>query len=284
MAKVEYPAELTQAWWDKKKPVLAKTKKTGIGEKLKDLKKAHDGISWDNLMPYGSTLDIDKKLEDWPKTFAKDIKPLADKAKEIQKLAKKWSADFSKEKLIPKSASAAADSVAEAAKTYADDILDFEGAQAKDMVALRKQTVEGIKKMLKPMLTKTSAKIEGLLKDLGTYGRNPTKENFFTIFKKDCNARGYTTGCKNWDQLLIEFPEIRDQCYKGKAMTDFFPGMQDYGAEWDESEFAKRVNPKTGKTTEAEIYRQHAIIMLKQAPNIKKFKAAIDKALKLIEG
>ena len=42
----DYPQELTQAWWDKKKPVLAKVKKTGSGEALKAPKQLHDKIDW----------------------------------------------------------------------------------------------------------------------------------------------------------------------------------------------------------------------------------------------
>ena len=203
-------------------------------------------------------------------------------AKDVQKLAKKWSAEFTKDKLVPKAAAVATENVANAAKDYADAMLDFEGVQAKEYVAQREKFVGNVRKALKPMWTSTSKKIDGLLKDLVVFGRSPTKETYWKIFSGDCNARGYTTGCKNWDQVLIEFPELRDKCFKGKAMDVYFPGMADYGANYDEQKFDAQVNSKTGKTGDA-CYRWHAIKMLKEGPNIKKFKAAIDKLLKLLD-
>jgi hypothetical protein len=44
-------------------------------------------------------------------------------------------------------------------------------------------------------------------------GQNPTEENFWKLFGGDSNARDYATGCKNWDQLLVEFPEFRLQTF-----------------------------------------------------------------------
>jgi hypothetical protein len=282
VATVAYPNELTQAHWDKKKPLLAKKKPTGIGDALKTLKKAHDAIRWDNFTANGAIVAVDEALERLPKEFAKDVKPIADMAKDVEKLAKKWAADFTKDKLIPKSGAAAATAVADAAKKYASDLLDMEGELAKDLVAQRKELSSNIRKTLKPVWTKTAKKIDGLLKDILAFGRNPTEENYWSLFSGDCNARGYTTGCKNWDQQLSEFPELRDQCYKGNAMDTFFPGMQDYGANYDKSKFDAQVNSKTGKTGD-DRYRWHALKMVKEAPNIKKFQAAIDKLLKLLD-
>jgi Skp family chaperone for outer membrane proteins len=281
MAEIKYPAALTKKAWTKAKPVLANTKKTGIGEKLDDLQKLHDKIQWTNYQPNASIASIDDALKLWPATFKKELKPLAKLAAEAQTLAEDWAAKFKKDKLMPKAAEKAASDVATAAKSYAAEVLDFEGAHAKNLVNERKKIVDATRKVLKPMWTKTSKKIDALLKDIRAYANNPTEENYWSLFSGDSNARGYVTGCKNWDQLMIEFPEIRDQCYKGKAMTDFFPGMGDFGANYATAEFEQRVNAKTGKTG-SQCYIEHAKRMIKEVPNIKKFQTAVDKCLTLL--
>jgi hypothetical protein len=281
MAEIKYPAALTKKAWNKAKPTLANTKKTGIGEKLDELEKEHNKIEWTNFKANGAIAAIDDALNLWPATFKKELKPLAKLAEEVQSLAETWAAKYKKDKLMPKAAEKAASDIAGAAKSYAADVLDFEGVQAKELVDERKKIVDATRKVLKPMWTKTSKKIEALLKDIRSYANNPTEENFWSLFSGDCNARGYTTGCKNWDQLMIEFPDIRDQCYKGKAMDDFFPGMRDYGANYDNAKFDKLVNAKTGKTG-SDCYIEHAKRMIKEVPNIKKFQVAVDKCLTLL--
>lgn len=279
---VDYPKELRKAYWDKHKPLLAKTKKTGIGEALKALEDKHDKVKWSNYDAQGLIENVDKKLKEWPNVFKDELKPFADEAEEIEKLAKKWAVDFKKEKLMPKSAAETCSEIATAAKTYASDILDFEGFHAKALTEKRKSSVETVKKMLKPSLTKTYNKCDGLIKDIVAYAKNPTKENFFNYFSGDSNARGYTTGCKNWDQLLLEFPEIRKECYDGSAMKDYFPCMEDYGANWDEHKFEEKVNTKIKATGEA-IWRWHAIHLVKSVPKVKEFQSILGKALKMID-
>lgn len=281
MAEIKYPAELTKKAWNKAKPTLTNTKKTGIGEKLDELQKAHNKIVWTEFDPQGAIKSIDETLKLWPAIFKKQLKPLAKLAGEVQSLAEDWAAKYKKDKLMPKAAEKAASDVATAAKTYAAEVLDYEGENAKSMVNERKKIVDATRKVLKPMWTKTSKKIDALLKDIRAYANNPTEENYWSLFSGDSNARGYVTGCKNWDQLMVEFPEIRDQCYKGKAMTDFFPGMGDFGANYDTEKFEKQVNAKTGKTG-SQCYIEHAKRMIKEVPNIKKFQAAVDKCLTLI--
>jgi len=281
MAKVDYPTELTQAYWDKKKPTLAKTKKTGIGEALKSLKKAHDDIKWGNFEAQASIIKIDELLELLPKECKKVIEPVAEMAKSTEKLCRKWAGDFTKDKLMPKAAATAATDIADAAKKYAAEMEDFQGAAAKELVQKRKEFVAAVGKSLKPIWTKTSTKIDGLLVDIRNYANNPTEENFWSIFTGDSNARGYVTGCKNWDQLLIEFPDLRSQCYKGDAMKDFFPGMADYGANWAPQEFDQKVNSKTGKQG-SECYIWHAKHLIKEVPNIRKFQAVVQKLLALL--
>ena len=281
MAKVDYPQELTQAWWDKKKPVLAKVKKTGIGEALKALKQLHDKIDWKDFVRSGTTLHIDKSLADLPKLCKQFVEPVAKKAKEIEGLAKKWAADFTKDKLIPKGAAQAAAAVAEAAKKYVNAMDDFQGVQAKELVALRKEEVASMAKKLKPIMTGALKHLDSLLVDIQTYARTPTKEKYFSIFSGNSSARYYLAACQGWDQLLIEYPDVRDQCFKGKAEEVFAPGMADYGGSLSQEDFDSKVNKKTGKTGE-ECYVWHAKHLVQEMSNIKKFRDILVKLLTLL--
>jgi hypothetical protein len=281
VAKVDYPTDLTKARWDKKKPLVVANRKTGIGELLTALEADYGKIVWGSFTEDISLVSLDKKLAELPDLIRKTIVPYIQVVKRVQKTAEEWAATFKKEKLTPKAASEACNMVADAAKQFISDLGDFEGAAAKEMVESRKKLTQTIRTMIKPGMTKVANKLKGLLDDIKAYAQNPTKEKFFETFGKDCNARGFTTGCKNWDQWLIEFPEIRDQCYKGKAMDDFFPVLKDYGAEWDMSEFDKRINSKLG-LSEEECFKEHAKILIKATPTIKKFQAAVDKLLTLV--
>lgn len=281
MAKVDYPTDLTKARWDKKKPVIVASRKTGIGEMLTALEADYGKIDWGNFTEDGSLVNLDKKMIELPDLIRKVIVPYVQLVKAVQKKADEWAGTFKKEKLTPKAASEACSMVADAAKQFISDLGDFEGAAAKEMVEGRKKLMGVIRSMIKPGMTKVQKKLVGLMDDIKNYAKAPTKENFFKTFGKDCNARGFTTGCKNWDQWLIEFPELRDQCYKGKAMDDLFPVLKDYGAEWDEKEFDKRINSKLG-LSEEECFKEHAKILIKATPTIKKFQTAVDKLLTLV--
>jgi hypothetical protein len=282
MAKVEYPTDLTKARWDKKKPLVVASRKTGIGEMLTALEADHGKIKWTSFVDIISIVDIDKKLVELPDLVRKTIVPYIQLVKAVQKKATEWSATFKKEKLTPKAASEACDMVADAAKKFISDLEDFQGAAAKEMVDSRKEKMGIIRQMIKPGMTKVQKKLEGLIDDIKNYAKTPTKDKFFETFGKDCNARGFTTGCKNWDQWLSEFPELRDQCHKGKAMDDFFPVLKDYGAEWDPNSFEQKVNSKLGLDSEEACFKEHAKILIKATPTINKFKAAVDKLLTLV--
>jgi uncharacterized protein with HEPN domain len=285
MAKVEYPTELTKKYWDKKKPLVIKGKKTGIGEALDELNTKYDDIKWANYEAQNTIASIDKKLKELPALCREGIEPLGKKAKEIKTLATEWSAKFKKEKLTPKAASDACDAIAEAAKKFISDVDDYQGAQALEYMEMRKQCVVKLRQVLKPVMAKTQIKIKGLLEDIKAYAQKPTKETYWSLFKGDPNARGYTTGCKNWDQYLAEFPEIREQCHKGDAMDDFFPCMEDYGANWAEPQFEEKVNKKKCPgMSEEDTYKFHAKQMILATPTIKKFQTALDKLMTILDG
>ena len=282
MPAVDFPAKLLRTYWDKKKPTLIKARKTGIGDALDSLKNLADKIKWEDFDSMGTIKNADMHLAAWPAKFASKVKPVADEAAEVEKLLKKWSATFKKEKLTPKSAHELCDEIAGEAKDYYAQLLDYEGTQALELLKQRKKAVEIVGKRIKPALTKAVDKLDGLIKDIVTFAKSPTSETFHGLFAKDSNARGYTTACKYWDQDMIEFPEIRNECFDGKAMVTYYPCMEDYGAEWDKNKFEEKVNSKYKETGEA-VWRVHAVHLVKSVPTVKEFQTILKKAIKKVE-
>lgn len=283
MAAFPYPAILTKASWDKNKGLLAKAKPTGIGEALKAMENVYAAGHFENFDAEreGGIAQVDSALQRWPEEYGKHVKPLISSAKSVASLAAKAAVDLGKNPLT-KGGAKAAQAVADAAKKLASDLEDFEGAYAKSLVAKRKEYMGNIRNMLAGSVKKTLAKIDGLLKDIPAFASNPTEENYWKYFKGDCNARGYTTGCKNFDQWISEFPEISEKAFKGKAMEVFCPGMADYGANWSPADFEKNVNRRINKTGD-EAFAWHAKHLQSEIPNIKKFEGILANVLELMK-
>lgn len=275
---VDFPNELTKKYWDKKKPTLAKSKSTGIGEALDDLETSHGKIKWANFTAQNTLAGVDAKLKAWPKVFADEVEPVAKEADEVIKLLNKWSATFTKDKLMPKAAATLCDEIAGVAKKFAAELRDFEGVQALEFMEMRKDNVEKVKKMMVTSLGIALKKSDGLIKDIVAFAKDPTEDNFWVYFKGDGNARGYTTGCKNWDQLMVEFPQVRKECFDGVAMDVYFPCMADYGANYDKNKFETQVNSKRKEKGE-ELWKAHAAHLVNSIPKVKEFQKILAKAL-----
>lgn len=128
---MDYPKTLTPSDWDKKKGIIAKTHPTGIGDALKALEKMHKAVDWDRYQP-GSWAKaapnmqaFDLLLADRLREVQAKVLPLAGQADGVETLAQKWAGKFAKEKLVPKSATQAAEGVGTAAGDYAGAIRKY---------------------------------------------------------------------------------------------------------------------------------------------------------------
>lgn len=283
MAKIDYPVALTQKDWDKKKPLVAKTKATGIGELLKALQKDHDAIKWQafEMKNQMSLSSLEGAFEIALKQYKADLEPLAKDADKIEKLASDWAAKYAKDKLIPKTAQTACKAIADAAKDYAKDVRAFDEGIVTEYKDERKKLEATLRSVLKPMLAKNVQKIDLFLKDIATLKSSPTKENFLALATGDGGARGYCTACKNWDQFLKDFPDLRDDVWKGKAMDTFFPPVQEYGANRSASTWNDTIQEQMDKykLPEEDVIKRHAVFLDKQATEIKKFKGYLEAVL-----
>lgn len=286
MAKIDYPVTLTQKDWDKKKPLAAKTKATGIGDMLKQVQKLHDAVPWNefDFKKHASLASIDGAYEVAQKTYIAKVKNIARAAKDAGSLANTWAGKFSKEKLIPKSAAQACKAIADAADTYGKEVLAFEDAFTTEYRTERKKIEATVRGALKPILTKGVQKVDLFLSDIATLKSSPTKANLLKLATGDGGARGYCTQCKNWDQILKDFPDLRDPVFKGKAMDVFFPPVREYGANHSPGKWEEMLQDQMQKRsqTEDEAVQMHAAFLVKQVPEIKKFKGYLQEVLALI--
>lgn len=286
MAKIDYPVTLTQKDWDKKKPLVAKTKSTGIGDMLKQLQKLHDAVTWSEFefKKHSSLGAIDAAYEVAKKSYTSKVKNIARASKDAGSLANTWAGKFSKEKLIPKSAAQACKAIADAADSYGKQVLAFEQAFEDEYRTERKKIEASVRGALKPILTKGVQKVDLFLSDIATFKGSPTKANLLKLATGDGGARGYCTQCKNWDQILKDFPDLRDPVFKGKAMDVFFPPVREYGANHSPGKWGEMLQEQMQKRgqTEEEAVQMHANFLAKQVPEIKKFKGYLQEVLALI--
>jgi|GEM_PF-1970974 len=283
MAKIDYPVALTQKDWDKKKPLAAKTKATGIGDLLKALNKDHAAIKWSEfeMKNQMSLASLEGAFEIALKQYKSNLEPLAKDADKVEDLASSWAAKYAKDKLIPKTAQAACKAIADAAKDYAKEVRDFDQLIVTEYKEERKKLEATLRSVLKPMLGKNVLKIDLLLKDIATFKSSPTKENLLALATGDGGARGYCTACKNWDQFLKDFPDLRDDVWKGKAMDTFFPALKDYGANHPANKWGDMIQEQMDKykLTEEDVLKRHAVFLDKQVAEIKKFKGYLEAIL-----
>lgn len=281
MPTIAYPVTLTQKDWDKKKPLLAKTKSTGIGEALTGLKKMHDAVSWDlfDLASKDSLSALDSAREAGIKEMNSKLGNIASKARDVATLANKWAADFAKEKLIPKSATKAAKDVADAAADYAKHLEQFGTPFEKEYTDTKKHIGDMMKAYIAP-LPKMVGKADEFLKEIASFKSSPNKDTLLSLFAGgDKGARGYCTACKHWDQILAtKIPDIVRPIYSGKAMTEFFPAVQNYGANHDGKWWEQTLQEQMAKQNKSEedVIKAHAVWLGKQEADIKKFKGYLE--------
>ena len=157
-AIVEYPKTLTDADWQKKKGLIGKLKKTGLGEELVKAQALHKKIDTANLLPQNPNTEeeLQSGVKAGKEYFAKTVEPLRKQLFEVDKVATK-AADTLKKMTGGGDASKAALAVAKAATDFALTCksLDMDGPlkemreriTKKNMLAAKYLT-ESIKKFL----------------------------------------------------------------------------------------------------------------------------------------
>ncbi|MBK3735636.1 hypothetical protein GAY29_21550 [Azospirillum brasilense] len=122
LKRIDIPDILTQKDWDKKKGAIAKIAgKTGVGDAMKAVDKAHGAIDWKKLSvsmnsPSNATLDdLDSLLDEARAEYKRSVEPLRTQLQKLRDLAEATAKKFKSNKLIPKDSTAHAEKVAKAA-------------------------------------------------------------------------------------------------------------------------------------------------------------------------
>lgn len=119
-AIVNYPKTLTDADWQKKKGLIGKLKKTGLGDELVKAQALHKKIDATNLLPQNPNTEeeIQAGIKAGKDYYAKMVEPLRKQLFEVDKVATK-AADTLKKMTGGGDASKAALAVAKAATDFA---------------------------------------------------------------------------------------------------------------------------------------------------------------------
>ena len=119
-AIIEYPKTLTDADWQKKKGLVGKLKKTGLGDELVKAQALHKKIDTVNLLPQNPNTEeeIQAGVKAGKDYYAKMVEPLRKQLFEVDKVASK-AADTLKKMTGGGDASKAALAVAKAATDFA---------------------------------------------------------------------------------------------------------------------------------------------------------------------
>lgn len=176
---VDYPNDLKDPVWQKKKGVLAKAKKTGIGDLLKSAEKAFGKVDKGKLDPSANNpktkAELDEAVKAAKSYYAKTIVPLQEMMTKIMAQCDKVSKENS---LLLKGAKSGIDDVHKAAETFRVTLksLDMEPDIKRVEAAIAKRQALA-KKFLSDSLTKFAAGAKAFLGD-------PTPESWESNVKQ----------------------------------------------------------------------------------------------------
>jgi hypothetical protein len=227
----KYPDVLTNKQWQKNKGLLAKSKPTGIGEKLIALEKLYQSsffVKADAKAMGGETVDIavfEKKLGVLLKTLGAQATKIDAAAADADKTIRAAMPTFAKDKAI----SRYLETLTLGLKGLRADIKADGSATHEVRDAVVAAFVANLKK------TKTYAYIvtnkiadiaeKKRMTALGAVKKLEAKPQVATVhalWSGDGPHRSMPTNCKMWDQIFaVEMPQTTDAIYAGKTMQTY---------------------------------------------------------------
>lgn len=240
--KIDYPAVLTRAAWDKKKGLAAKLAvgKTDVGAYLHAVEVAFKSGGLADVSEFAGLDPIEYKAyeTELTKKLTKGAKTVGTALGNLKVVATAAHSTFAASKVVPKSATAYVKSILDQIEPFKNLVAQYPPVVGPALLkayrtALRAPTNSSYGLLIKsaeaaPGLT---VKIVTLLKQVEA---KPTVENLHAVFGDDGPHRMLTTSFKAWDQLAkAKFPTLAARHYTGTAMTDLFtlPHLQDMGNE-----------------------------------------------------
>ncbi|MEO6061795.1 MAG: hypothetical protein ABIQ99_07660 [Thermoflexales bacterium] len=238
--KVDYPAVLTRAAWDKNKGLAAKLAvgKTDVGAYLLAVEVAFKAGSFPDVSEFAGLDPIEYKAfeTDLIKKLTKGAKAVGAALGNLKVVATAAHTAFAASKVVPKSATAYV-------KSILDQIEPFKNLVAQYPGVVQPLVLQAYRKRLRASSTyiafKASAvsaptlalKIVNMVKQVEA---KPTTANVNAIFGGDGPHRMLTTTFQTWDQLAkAKLPTLAPKHWVGTAMKDLFdlPYLKEIGNE-----------------------------------------------------
>lgn len=176
---IPYPAELTDKDWQKKKGLIGKMTKTGIGDTLKKAEALHGKIDFamidpakDNPKDKAELAKGKKAAEDY---YKKSILPFSEQLSVVQKTAEKAVKDNAK---MPKKSLAAMEAIAKTAANLRVTMKSF------DMDARLKEAEERIEKRQQLAAKFLVDSLKKFASGAATFLKDPTPESWGTNIKQ----------------------------------------------------------------------------------------------------
>ena len=259
---LQYPTILTNKDWQKKKGLIGKATKTGVGEALDALQKVYlqSGFAKHDPQVLGaSTLDpvaINQGLTAFRSTASKSVA-------QIKQCAA--TADSKINKAIVAFASGSSQNVRKHLQQMQKDLKQFVADAQAYPAAFEAATTHAFKQKIQASSLWIAFVQAGpnTLRNIQSYGHDlqdcDSPADVHDKFKDGSSpGRCLTTACKTWDQLVITgAPSIAKKYYPKKAMESIFklPWIQDLGNE--------NMSTASGKITQLALRSNQAAAMKK---------------------
>ena len=238
--KIDYPAVLTRAAWDKNKGLAAKLAvgKTDVGAYLLAVEVAFkSGGFADNLeFPGLDPLEYKAYETDLIKKLTKGAKAVGTALGNLKVVATAAHTAFGASKVVPKSSTAYVKRILDQIEPFKTLVAQYPGVVAPELLKTYRKKLRASSTYI--ALTASAASAPGLtakiVKMVKQVEANPTTANVNAVFGEDGPHRMLTTTFKTWDQLAkAKLPTLAPEHYAGTAMTDLFklPHLEDIGNE-----------------------------------------------------
>jgi len=238
--KVDYPAVLTRAAWDKNKGLAAKLAvgKTDVGAYLLAVDVAFKAGSFPAVGEFAGLDPIEYKAfeADLIKKLTKGAKAVGAALGNLKVVATAAHTAFAASKVVPKSTTAYVKSILDQIEPFKSLVTGYPGVvQPLLLQAYRKKLrASSTYIALKASAVSTpglTLKIVNMVKKVEA---KPTTANVSAVFGGDGPHRMLTTTFKTWDQLAkTKLPTLAPKHWAGTAMNDLFtlPHLEDVGNE-----------------------------------------------------
>ncbi len=238
--KIDYPAVLTRAAWDKNKGLAAKLAvgKTDVGAYLLAVEVAFKSGGLADVSEFAGLDPIEYKAYETEliKKLTKGAKAVGMALANLKVVATAAHTAFGASKIVPKSSTAYVKSILDQIDPFKNLVAQYPAVLAPALLKAYRTKLRASSAYIALVASAKSAsdltlKIVNMVKQVEA---NPTTANVNDVFGEDGPHRMLTTTFKTWDQLAkAKLPTLAAKHWAGTAMIDLFklPHLEDIGNE-----------------------------------------------------